>query len=66
MTGMACLALDDARWLLDWADVTGAMSFEALRGQIVAFDAGILALKASPGIQHSGARLRQLLADSRC
>jgi histidine ammonia-lyase len=64
MTGMACLALDDARRLLDWADVTGAMSFEALRGQIVAFDAGILALKASPGIQHSGARLRQLLADS--
>jgi histidine ammonia-lyase len=50
--------------LLDWADVTGAMSFEALRGQIVAFDAEILALKASPGMQHSGARLRQLLADS--
>ncbi len=39
MTGMACLALDDASQLLDWADVTGAMSFEALRGQIVAFDA---------------------------
>ncbi|EMY3085253.1 TPA: histidine ammonia-lyase [Raoultella ornithinolytica] len=64
MTGMACLALDDASQLLDWADVTGAMSFEALRGQIVAFDAEILALKASPGMQHSGARLRQLLADS--
>ncbi|MFK3659759.1 histidine ammonia-lyase [Scandinavium sp. NPDC088450] len=64
MTGMACLALDDAQRLLDWADVTGAMSFEALRGQLVAFDAEILALKASPGIQHSGARLRQLLADS--
>ncbi|MGL4726085.1 MAG: HAL/PAL/TAL family ammonia-lyase [Scandinavium sp.] len=64
MTGMACLALDDAKRLLDWADVTGAMSFEALRGQIVAFDAEILVLKASPGIQHSGARLRQLLADS--
>ncbi len=64
MTGMACLALDDASQLLDWADVTGAMSFEALRGQIVAFDAEILALKASPGMQQSGARLRQLLADS--
>ncbi|MCS2171486.1 histidine ammonia-lyase [Scandinavium sp. TWS1a] len=64
MTGLACLALDDAQRLLDWADVTGAMSFEALRGQIVAFDAEILALKASPGIQHCGARLRQLLADS--
>jgi len=64
MTGLACLALDDAQRLLDWADVTGAMSFEALRGQIVAFDEEILALKASPGIQHSGARLRRLLADS--
>jgi len=64
MTGMACLALDDAQRLLDWADVTGAMSFEALRGQLVAFDEEILALKASPGIQHSGARLRHLLADS--
>ena len=64
MTGMACLALDDAQNLLDWGDVTGAMSFEALRGQTVAFDEEILALKASPGIQRCGGRLRQLLADS--
>ncbi|ALR77010.1 HAL/PAL/TAL family ammonia-lyase [[Enterobacter] lignolyticus] len=64
MTGLACLALDDAAKLLDWADVTGAMSFEALRGQTAAFDEEILALKASPGLQHSGHRLRQLLADS--
>ncbi|MHA6310719.1 HAL/PAL/TAL family ammonia-lyase [Pantoea sp. S-LA4] len=65
MTGLACLALDDAERLLDWADVTGAMSFEALRGQLAAFDPEVLALKASPGIQRSGERLRQLLADSR-
>ncbi|WLO83607.1 histidine ammonia-lyase [Pantoea agglomerans] len=64
MTGLACLALDDAERLLDWADVTGAMSFEALRGQLVAFDPEVLALKASPGIQRSGERLRQLLSDS--
>ena len=64
MTGMACLALDDAQNLLDWSDVTGAMSFEALRGQTVAFDAEILALKASPGMQYVGTRLRGLLADS--
>lgn len=64
MTGLACLALDDAARLLDWADVTGAMSFEALRGQLVAFDPEVLALKASPGIQRSGERLRQLLSDS--
>ncbi|MBJ7222211.1 MULTISPECIES: HAL/PAL/TAL family ammonia-lyase [unclassified Brenneria] len=65
MTGLSCLALDDASRLLDWADVTGAMSFEALRGQLDAFDAEILALKASPGIQRVGLRLRQLLAGSR-
>ncbi|HCN01388.1 HAL/PAL/TAL family ammonia-lyase [Pantoea ananatis] len=64
MTGLACLALDDARRLLDWADVTGAMSFEALRGQLVAFDEEVLSLKASPGIQRSGERLRRLLGDS--
>ncbi|ALV92916.1 HAL/PAL/TAL family ammonia-lyase [Pantoea vagans] len=64
MTGLTCLALDDAARLLDWADVTGAMSFEALRGQLVAFDAEVIALKASPGMQVSGQRLRQLLSDS--
>lgn len=64
MTGMACLALDDATRLLDCADVTGAMSFEALRGQLAAFDAEIIALKASPGMQLSAQRLRQLLSDS--
>ena len=64
MTGMACLALDDAAALLNWADVTGAMSFEALRGQMAAFDEDILTLKASPGLQHCGRRLRALLADS--
>ncbi|WP_058972305.1 HAL/PAL/TAL family ammonia-lyase [Type-D symbiont of Plautia stali] len=64
MTGLSCLALDDAARLLDWADVTGAMSFEALRGQLVAFDAEVIALKASPGMQVSGQRLRLLLSDS--
>lgn len=64
MTGLSCLALDDAARLLDWADITGAMSFEALRGQLVAFDAEVIALKASQGMQVSGRRLRQLLSDS--
>ncbi|BAN95718.1 histidine ammonia-lyase [Plautia stali symbiont] len=54
MTGLSCLALDDAARLLDCADVTDAMSFEALRGQLAAFDAEVIALKASPGMQHSG------------
>ncbi|WP_215786267.1 HAL/PAL/TAL family ammonia-lyase [Pantoea dispersa] len=64
MTGLSCLALDDAARLLDCADVTGAMSFEALRGQLAAFDAEVIALKASPGMQHSGQRLRALLSES--
>ncbi len=64
MTGLASLALDDAARLLDWADVTGAMSFEALRGQLAAFDEEVIALKASPGMQLCAARLRQLLSDS--
>lgn len=64
MTGLACLTLADAHNLADWADVIGAMSFEALRGQMVAFDEEVLALKPHPGMQVVGARLRALLADS--
>ncbi|WP_034913648.1 histidine ammonia-lyase [Erwinia sp. 9145] len=64
MTGLACLALDEAARLLAWADVTGAMSFEALRGQTDAFDAEILALKGSANVQAVGERLRALLDGS--
>ncbi|CAE1142719.1 histidine ammonia-lyase [Serratia sp. Tan611] len=64
MTGLACLALADAWRLARWADVLGAMSFEALRGQIAAFDAEILALKPHPGMQQVGGNLRALLANS--
>jgi histidine ammonia-lyase len=45
-------------------DVLGAMSFEALRGQIAAFDEEILALKPHPGMQRVGANLRALLHGS--
>ncbi|MNF81020.1 Histidine ammonia-lyase [compost metagenome] len=47
-----------------WADVIGAMSFEALRGQIAAFDPDIIALKPYPGVQAVGANLLALLAGS--
>jgi histidine ammonia-lyase len=40
------------------------MSFEALRGQINAFDAETLALKPHPGMQHVGRNLRHLLEGS--
>jgi histidine ammonia-lyase len=64
MTGLSCLALEEASRLFAWADVTGAMSFEALRGQLDAFDAEILSLKGSANVQIVGERLRGLLAGS--
>ncbi|WP_263263877.1 histidine ammonia-lyase [Pseudomonas sp. RIT-PI-S] len=64
MTGLACLALADALNLADWADVIGAMSFEALRGQTDAFDEAVLALKPHPGVAQVGANLRALLSGS--
>jgi len=64
MTGLACLGLADALNLADWADTISAMSFEALRGQIDAFDEVVLALKPHPGALRVGANLRALLAGS--
>ena len=64
MSGLSCLALADARHLLQWADVIGAMSFEAQRGQIDAFDEQIIALKPHPGMQQVGSNLRALLEGS--
>ncbi|HGM5582549.1 TPA: histidine ammonia-lyase [Pseudomonas putida] len=64
MTGLSSLALDDANRLLQWADVIGAMSFEAQRGQIAAFDPEIIALKPHPGMQVVGENLRALLDGS--
>ncbi|MBD1551645.1 histidine ammonia-lyase [Pseudomonas typographi] len=64
MTGLSCLALDDAWRLVRWADVIGAMSFEALRGQIDAFDPAVIALKPHPGMAVVAANLRTLLEGS--
>lgn len=64
LTGLACLALVEAEALADWADVIGAMSFEALKGQLAAYDEAVLALKPHPGLLHVGKRLRALLKDS--
>ncbi|MDY0882981.1 histidine ammonia-lyase [Dongia soli] len=64
LTGLACLALAEAEHVADWADVTGALSFEALKGQIDAFDPQVLALKPHPGLLWVGERLRALLSGS--
>ncbi|TWC41467.1 histidine ammonia-lyase [Pseudomonas sp. SJZ079] len=64
MTGLSCLALADASRLMQWADVIGAMSFEALRGQLDAFAPEVIALKPHPGMQRVGDNLRALLEGS--
>jgi histidine ammonia-lyase len=64
MTGLSCLAIADVQRLTQWADVIGAMTFEALRGQLDAFDETIIALKPHPGMQQVGKNLRGLLAGS--
>jgi histidine ammonia-lyase len=63
-TGFAALALARAKRLFGWADLTGAMSFENLGGQIAAFDKDVLAFQASPGMQVSGQQLRAHLDGS--
>ena len=63
-TGLSALVMERAANLMEWADLVAAMTFEAARGQIVAFDPRSLALKVSPGLQAVGERLRAYLAGS--
>jgi histidine ammonia-lyase len=62
--GMLVLALADLRRLLKVADLTGAMSVEALLGTDRAFAADLQALRPQPGQAISAANLRRLLAGS--
>ncbi|MEW6717493.1 MAG: histidine ammonia-lyase [Chloroflexota bacterium] len=61
---LAALALYDASILLDTAEVTLAMSLEALLGVSDAFDPRIHALRPHPGQQTVAARVRQLTQGS--
>jgi histidine ammonia-lyase len=63
-TGIAALAVCDARRLWEAAHVAGAMTLEALLGTPVAFDARIHEARGQVGQQRSAAFLRDLLADS--
>ena len=63
-TGIAALAVADARTLWDAAHVAGAMSLEALLGTPVAFDARIHEARGQVGQCESAARLRALLDGS--
>jgi histidine ammonia-lyase len=64
MLGMLVLAIADTRELLKVADITAAMSVEALLGTDAAFAADLLALRPHPGQAASAANLRALLAGS--
>jgi histidine ammonia-lyase len=62
--GMLVMATTDLRGLLTVADITAAMSVEALLGTDRAFAADLLALRPHPGQADSAANLRRLLAGS--
>ena len=64
MLGMLALALADLDALLAVADITTAMSVEALLGTDRAFAAALVAMRPHPGQAASAANLRRLLADS--
>jgi len=64
MLGMLVLACADLRRLLATADVSAAMSIEALLGSDRPFAADLQALRPHPGQAASAANLRRLLAGS--
>lgn len=63
-TGLACLALRRIESLLEGADAVAALTIEALGAGVAAFDADVLAVRRSPGLQAAGAALRARLAGS--
>jgi len=62
--GMLLLALHDLARLLRTADVTAAMSTEALLGTDRAFASDLVGMRPQPGQAHSAANLTRLLAGS--
>ena len=64
MTAVGGLAVHDAEHTCLVADLAGAMSLEALKGTVRAFDADVVAARPHPGQIEVGRILRLLLADS--
>jgi histidine ammonia-lyase len=64
MLGMLVMAIADLENLLKAADITCAMSVEALMGTDRAFAENLVALRPQPGQASSAANLRALLAGS--
>ncbi|MBY0689116.1 aromatic amino acid lyase [Microbacterium marinilacus] len=64
ITGIGALAAHAARALIDVADVAGALSLEALRGNQRGFDPRVQVMRPHPGQVATAARLRALLEGS--
>jgi histidine ammonia-lyase len=64
MTAVGGLAIGDAELTARVADIAGALSLEALKGTVRAFDERVIAARPHPGQIAVGAVLRQLLAES--
>lgn len=64
MAATGALAVRDARRLVEASVVAVALSLEAFKGSTVPFDERLLALRAQPGAERVGARLRELLDGS--
>lgn len=64
MLGQLSLAITDLRMLLSTADISAAMSVEALMGTAAVFAEDLASLRPQLGQGDSAANLRRLLADS--
>jgi histidine ammonia-lyase len=64
MTAIAALTLFDAVELAVAADITGAMSLEALKGTLRAFDARVTQVRPHPGAAEVASNLRRIGANS--
>ncbi|TQM82868.1 histidine ammonia-lyase [Saccharothrix saharensis] len=64
MLGMLVLAIEDLGYLLDVADLTAAMSVEALLGTDRVFAADLQALRPHPGQGRSARRMAEILRGS--
>lgn len=64
MTAIGALVVADARQLAVVADISGAMSLEALKGTRAPFDARVTTVRPHPGAAASAANLLRLSADS--
>lgn len=64
MTGMAALCIDDCHKIALWADISSAMTFDALGGQASALTKPLMQLKTYLGLQTTTHNINLLLCHS--